>query len=935
MEALQESEERLKLANKATNDVIWDWDILNDTQQWNEAGKIVFGWSDIVSSPQKASWWADRIHPDDRHRVEEGFFEVVNDPENDHWQDEYKFLKADGNYVRVMDRGYVLRNEQGQALRMIGAMLDITELKEMQERLQKSEQRLASVIRTQQEMICRFLPDTTLTFVNDAFCRAVGMSEDELVGAKFIEMLPESEHDRVFENLSRTNAENPTRTYSHPAILKNRKEVWQEWTDYAILDSENNVIEYQSVGIDITEKREADRKLKESAARIKAIIDTIPDMLFVIDRDGYFREYYASDEDKLVLRPRRIVGANIRDMFDEEESKRHLRAYEHCIDSGQLQVLEYYLDLGDRRSFYEARISPLDGNTVLATIRDMTDYKQLTESLEESRRKYQLLVDNQNDLLIQFDLEGRIIFVNPEYCKTFGMSEEELKGKSFFPLICEDDHSNVKNSLKKVLSPPYTTRHEERAMTVEGWRWFSWSAKAILSEQGQVTSIISVGRDITERRQAEGEILRMNRLLESTRAAQSSYIISDDPRETFDSLLDILLSLTGSEFGFLDEVLRDENGSPYKLSLSLFNIAWSPETQELYEGLRERRLEFRNLQNLSGLPAVTGKPVIANDAPNDPRSGGLPPGHPRIHNFMGLPMYFGDKLVGVAGIANRDGGYSEEMVSFLDPFLSACASIIHATRSHSKEREFVATLKESEARYRSLAEENAVLLEKSRRDAEYKEILLHEVNHRVKNNLAAIIGLLYAQQRSIGNDMKEDFRKVMKELAHRIETLALVHNLLSSTKWNSLSLPWLFKEILQSATKIVPEGKCLKYSVSDIDARVPAQLANSLSLIIFELTTNTIKHALRDRELVNVTITNEWTPQGLLIQYRDDGPGFPDEVIKMEKVNLGLDLVRTLASHDLQGELILNNASGAVVEIRLGKDTGIKCVDDAMEKENA
>ncbi len=124
---LSESEQRLKLAQMATNDVIWDWDIINDSQQWNASGSGVFGWDDIVDHPQTAAWWVKRIHPEDRQRVEEGFFEIVDDPGKNRWQDEYRFLKADGSYAQVMDRGYVMRNSHGEAIRMIGAMLDITE----------------------------------------------------------------------------------------------------------------------------------------------------------------------------------------------------------------------------------------------------------------------------------------------------------------------------------------------------------------------------------------------------------------------------------------------------------------------------------------------------------------------------------------------------------------------------------------------------------------------------------------------------------------------------------------------------------------------------------------------------------------------------------------------------------------------------------------
>ena len=194
----------------------------------------------------------------------------------------------------------------------------------------------------------------------------------------------------------------------------------------------------------------------------------------------------------------------------------------------------------------------------------------------------------------------------------------------------------------------------------------------------------------------EAELQRATGLLSQISAAQSSYIATRSPQATFDQLLEALVAMTDSQFGFLDEVLEDGDGSRYKLSLSLSNIAWDADARKLYDGLRAKKLEFRNLENLSGFPALTGELLIANDAANDPRAGGLPPGHPPIRCFMGLPLVFGDRLVGVAGIANRAGGYDEQMARFLEPFLAACASIIHAVRQQVKEGEMVSALRRNE-----------------------------------------------------------------------------------------------------------------------------------------------------------------------------------------------------------------------------------------------
>ncbi len=184
-------------------------------------------------------------------------------------------------------------------------------------------------------------------------------------------------------------------------------------------------------------------------------------------------------------------------------------------------------------------------------------------------------------------------------------------------------------------------------------------------------------------------------LLDFIRKAHERFLATDDSGEVFKFLLESLVSLTDSEYGFLDEVLRDDNGDLYKLSLALSDISWDDDSRKIYNDLVARNLEFRNLSNLSGAPAVLGKLVIANDAPHDSRSGGLPAGHPSIQAYMGLPLYFGGELVGVAGIANRPGGYDEDMAKALEPFLSTCASMIHATRQREKVRGYLKEIEDS------------------------------------------------------------------------------------------------------------------------------------------------------------------------------------------------------------------------------------------------
>jgi PAS domain S-box-containing protein len=130
-DALQESEERLRLVERATNDVIWDWNPATGRLLWNDAGPKRFRYAprEVGASIE---WHTERLHPEDRERIVGSIHEVVSGVV-DFWSEEYRFLRGDGSYATVLDRAYVVRNERGEAVRVIGSMMDVTERRRIEE----------------------------------------------------------------------------------------------------------------------------------------------------------------------------------------------------------------------------------------------------------------------------------------------------------------------------------------------------------------------------------------------------------------------------------------------------------------------------------------------------------------------------------------------------------------------------------------------------------------------------------------------------------------------------------------------------------------------------------------------------------------------------------------------------------------------------------
>ena len=147
--------------------------------------------------------------------------------------------------------------------------------------------RYQSVVDAQSDMVCRFLPDTTLTFVNDSYCRFWNRSREAMLGHPFIEMIPAAARPGVIEGIRTLRQGSDSQ--DHPVCLPDGSEGWHRWIHSAIVDQQGRVIEYQGVGRDITEQKRAENALRAAEQRNRAILRAIPDLMFVLQRDGTYR----------------------------------------------------------------------------------------------------------------------------------------------------------------------------------------------------------------------------------------------------------------------------------------------------------------------------------------------------------------------------------------------------------------------------------------------------------------------------------------------------------------------------------------------------------------------------------------------------------------------------------------------------------------------
>jgi two-component sensor histidine kinase len=287
--------------------------------------------------------------------------------------------------------------------------------------------------------------------------------------------------------------------------------------------------------------------------------------------------------------------------------------------------------------------------------------------------------------------------------------------------------------------------------------------------------------------------------------------------------------------------------------------------------------------------ARTGEPVVVPDTLADPDW--VPAARDRgwRRSYVGAPIQVEGVVVGFLNVSGtRPGQFGPEDARWLETFASHAAIAIG----------------------------NALLYEQALEDSETKAMLLREVNHRVKNNLAAIIGLLYAERRRAGMEDQAVYQSTIQNLANRVQSLTRVHSLLSASEWAPLPLSELTTQVISSSLHMLPPGKRISVDVTPSPVRVTSDQAHNLGLVINELTINTVKHALQERNTAQITVRIALDDDTVLFEYRDDGPGYPEEVLQLERHNVGFDLIQKMVGGSLRGELSLHNDHGAVVIIR-------------------
>jgi len=256
--AVKSTDERLRFVAKATTDVIWDWDIQTNALVWNDSVETVFGHKQNQIYPE-IQWWYDHLHPEDRERVIAGLHGVVEHGGTS-WSDQYRYQRLDGTYANVLDRGYVARDQTGAALRVIGAMTDVTERTRSEAAIRFQAQLLNAV----QQAVVATDPEGTVIFWNKFAENLYGWTAEEAVGRMIEEVTPSPFFRDHGAEIAGRGAVGESWTGEFLVQGKSGKAFPALLTSSPVLDERGRVLGFVGVSIDLTERRNLEEQFRQS-----------------------------------------------------------------------------------------------------------------------------------------------------------------------------------------------------------------------------------------------------------------------------------------------------------------------------------------------------------------------------------------------------------------------------------------------------------------------------------------------------------------------------------------------------------------------------------------------------------------------------------------------------------------------------------------------
>ncbi len=489
--------------------------------------------------------------------------------------------------------------------------------------------------------------------------------------------------------------------------------------------------------------------------------------------------------------------------------------------------------------------------------------KQSEVALKNSESKLTAILETEPECVKIISADGKLQYMNRSGLTMIEAENEcSVLGALVEDLVVPEDREVFRQMNRQVLDNLQSHTLQFKIQGLKGsYRFMETHSVPYWDDKHETYSVLSVTRDVSERKQAELQLQKSKKMLEAIRQAQALFIEQSDPHQAFSNLLQILLEQTDSEYGFIAETATGEQGEPYLISYARTRASKQPDYQAGH-------VELHNSQTYYGDVMLNQHIVIINKTIHDPKLCGLADSHPTMQCFLGLPIFHAEQLVGVMAVTNRASGYNQKLCRELQALQTTCGNLIASFRNY---------LARKQAEDSTRAKSN----------------FLANMSHEIRTPMNAIMGMSYL---ALQSDLNAKQRNYIEKAYRSAEALrGIIDDILDFSKIEAGKLtientPFSLEDIFDNVANIVglnAEDKQLAL-IYDIDPAIPPALIGDplrLSQILLNLGNNAVKFTETGQIIIGVQmIAKSETDIQLHFWVKDTGIGMtPNQQTRLFK----------------------------------------------------
>jgi len=501
-----QSSEQLVEQSRALIDAIpqqiWSSSANGSIDFWNERLRSYMG---LRLEELQGDGWQSMLHPDDRERVAKAWHDSV--AHGTPFEQEKRQRAADGRYRWFLARSVPLLDAGGRILRWYGTNTDIEDLKRAEEAVKQSEDRLRLVLDTTPALIHTGRPDGYLDYFNQRWLEYVGLPLEELQGWAWTAAIHPEDVEGMVNSWRGALASGKPLVHEARVRRADGEYRWMLHHDVPLRDEHGNIVKWYASSIDIE-----DRKRAEMQSR--TLIDAIPQQIWSGPPDGtldYCNERWRS---YMGLGLEELQGDGWQRMLHPDDRNRVLKAWQESVANGTpYEQEERHRGADGRYRWFLSRGVPLrddDGRIVrwYGTNTDIEDRKLAEQELRQAEERIRAILEYSPNWIFLKDTEGRYLLVNREVERVFGMSQEQIKGKTDSEIFPPEHAAEYRANDLKVLRAGLTMGFEEISLLEDGPHTSIVHKFPLFDTRGNIYATGGVATDITERKRAEEALRR-------------------------------------------------------------------------------------------------------------------------------------------------------------------------------------------------------------------------------------------------------------------------------------------------------------------------------------------------------------------------------------------------------------------------------------------